>query len=132
MIKQKNMYKLIKSNDGSITIEVFCFVLPTFIILLLFHILCYTWVTESITALYNLRNDLRISVEENSEGEFNAVIIKDRVFVQIPGKFKHFLNMAYLSKNIKLFGYQGCYRGIERNQYRKVYREVKLQNKEYK
>ena len=113
--------KLIKNEQGQAMIE-FCLILPLFVICMIFLIFVYNLVSEIIRVQQDVRYELRVTIEKEWQDDFHAVEEKRDVFVEVPSKIKEMIGKTYVSKEIVMTAYAGCYAGLKKNEYRRRYR----------
>ncbi len=113
--------KTIKNEQGQAMIE-FCLIIPLFVICMIFLLFIYNLVSQIIRVQQDVCYELRVTIEEEWQDDFHAVEEKRDVFVAVPSKIKEMIGKAYVSKEIMMSAYAGCYPDLKKNEYRRRYR----------
>lgn len=118
-----------KGQSGQAVIELslmMMFLAMILLALVIIHELGY----KNILAIENLRNEMRISMDQNAPSPFAKNIVQEDIFVDVPGQMKAVFGGPFLYQTHKIEYYEGSYQGSGDSFYkkRKLYREILIQD----
>lgn len=126
MLQEKNPLKTTLCNQKGVMLAEFGLIIPLFVIGVLFMIFVYDFVEEIHTVAEDIRFDLRDSINRHSEGNFRPVTIEKTARAVPPAVIRRIVRKSVYETDLSLSSYEGCYRHLFKNEYRKgyLYREI--------
>jgi lipopolysaccharide export LptBFGC system permease protein LptF len=126
MMKNKVPIKKTLSNEKGVMLTEFALIIPLFVIAVLFMIFVYDFTEEIHTVTENVRYEMRDSINRNSHGRFREVTIEQTARSTPVAVIRKILGKSSYETDISLTSYEGCYRHLYKNEYRRgyLYREI--------